>query len=179
MTDMTFALAALATAILAWTIWAGIAAVRARRRLAGVRLVTCPESGTVAAVSFDRDHAALTAFATRHAEVRLDACSRWTGLAGCDEACLPEAEAQSGSMSDLIARWTGQRRCALCGGRLVEAGALGHHVALRSPDGATTEWPDLSLAALPEALLTSKAVCWNCHIAESFRRSHPELVTDR
>ena len=22
-------------------------------------------------------------------------------------------------------------------------------------------------------------VCWNCHIAESFRREHPDLVTDR
>ena len=26
---------------------------------------------------------------------------------------------------------------------------------------------------------THLPVCWNCHIAESFRREHPELVVDR
>ena len=29
------------------------------------------------------------------------------------------------------------------------------------------------------ALATSLPMCWNCHVAESFRRLHPELVTDR
>ena len=32
---------------------------------------------------------------------------------------------------------------------------------------------------LPEIFATHQPVCWNCHIAESFRRLHPELVTDR
>jgi hypothetical protein len=26
---------------------------------------------------------------------------------------------------------------------------------------------------------SSAPVCWSCHIAESFRRTHPELIVDR
>ena len=32
---------------------------------------------------------------------------------------------------------------------------------------------------MPLALATSLPLCWNCHVAATFRRMHPELVTDR
>jgi hypothetical protein len=30
-----------------------------------------------------------------------------------------------------------------------------------------------------DVLATHRPVCWNCAVAEGFRRAHPELVTDR
>jgi hypothetical protein len=32
---------------------------------------------------------------------------------------------------------------------------------------------------LPEVFLTYAPVCWDCHIAETLRREHPELIVDR
>jgi len=32
---------------------------------------------------------------------------------------------------------------------------------------------------LQEVLRTDWPVCWNCHVAETFRREHPELVVNR
>ena len=46
-------------------------------------------------------------------------------------------------------------------------------------DGVTTEWTAMDPAALPDAMRARHPVCWNCHVAETFRRTHPELVTDR
>jgi hypothetical protein len=56
---------------------------------------------------------------------------------------------------------------------------LDHYTALLADDGTTIEWPDVPAERLPAALRTQPPVCWNCHIAETFRRLHPELVTDR
>jgi len=180
MSNITFAMLAFGTALVAWTIWAGITAGRTRRQLGGVRLVDCPETGAVAAVRFDCARAAMTAVAfDGQPDVRLADCSRWPERGPCDGPCVPQAKAPESSVMGLIAHFTGQGHCAICGGHLAEAPAVGHHIALRSPDGVTTQWTDLSLAALPQALLESHAVCWDCHIAESFRRALPHLVTDR
>ena len=35
------------------------------------------------------------------------------------------------------------------------------------------------LEKLQEVLATHWPVCWNCHVAETFRREHPELVAHR
>jgi hypothetical protein len=32
---------------------------------------------------------------------------------------------------------------------------------------------------LQETFATHQPVCWDCHIAQTFRREHAELVTDR
>jgi len=56
---------------------------------------------------------------------------------------------------------------------------LGHRAALRGPQGVTREWSDVPPARLLDSLRTDSPVCWNCHVAATFRRTHPELVTDR
>ena len=56
---------------------------------------------------------------------------------------------------------------------------LDHAPALLGPDFRTTEWKGIRPEQLPEIFSTRQPVCWNCHIAETFRRLHPELVTDR
>jgi hypothetical protein len=32
---------------------------------------------------------------------------------------------------------------------------------------------------IPDVLSDHKPVCWDCDVAERFRRRHPELVTER
>lgn len=92
-----------------------------------------------------------------------------------DPGILP-AEA---SDLDLIRTWSSGRDCAICGGRLHERRFSSHHLALLEPDGTTRIWTDVPRERLTLALATSLPVCWNCHAAESLRRLHPDLVTDR
>jgi hypothetical protein len=179
MTDTTLTLVILGFAV-GMLVWLGIIpAVLAIRRLAGTRLVTCPATRDVAAVGFDRTHAVKTALAHYEAEPQLGRCSLWPGLYGCDQACLTEALKPDTDVTTFVEHWRSGRRCVLCRTLLVDSPFVGHHFALRSANGMTTEWPDLPPQALPEALRTRLPVCWNCHIAESFRRDFPHLVTDR
>jgi hypothetical protein len=83
------------------------------------------------------------------------------------------------SQATIVKAWAGGRVCVSCGGALVESRFAGHHIALLDPGGTTREWVDVAADRLPLALATSLPVCWNCHIAATFRRMHPELVTDR
>ena len=62
---------------------------------------------------------------------------------------------------------------------MVEHGFLRHHIALYEPGGKSREWVDVATDRLPLALATTLPMCWNCHVAATFRELHPELVTDR
>jgi hypothetical protein len=66
-----------------------------------------------------------------------------------------------------------------CGRLIGTAQAFGHRAALVTPEGVTREWSDLPADSVLDALKTDQPVCWDCHLAETFRRLHPELVTDR
>jgi hypothetical protein len=49
-----------------------------------------------------------------------------------------------------------------------------------SPGKLSLEWSEISLGKkIPNVLTTVMPVCWDCHIAERFRRDYPELVVDR
>ena len=87
---------------------------------------------------------------------------------------VPESAA-----ADLVRAWADGRSCARCGSVVTEPRSATHHVALLDPGGITREWVDVGADRLTIALGTSLPVCWNCHLAASFRRLHPELVTDR
>ena len=56
---------------------------------------------------------------------------------------------------------------------------MDHKPALLNPEGITVEWKQIPLSAVGEALATYLPVCWNCHIAQTFRREHSDLVVDR
>jgi hypothetical protein len=47
------------------------------------------------------------------------------------------------------------------------------------PDHTTVEWKQVRPEDVPNVFRTHQPVCWNCHLAGSFRRLHPELVVDR
>ena len=179
MSDSTFTWLIFGGAAAIWIAWAVAVVLRRRRELGGVRLVECPETRALAAVTLDRLNALMAAITDQPPDTRLASCSRWAERGRCDEPCLPQACDSRSSVNALIRQWVEHRRCALCGGALLDAAAVGHHFALRSNAGVTTEWPALDPLTLPSAFRTKQAVCWNCHIAETFRRQYPELVTDR
>ncbi len=62
------------------------------RSFAGVRAVTCPESRSTAAVSFDALHSAITGLSGKP-QLRLAACTRWPERANCGQECITEAQA--------------------------------------------------------------------------------------
>jgi len=57
----------------------------------GTRTVNCPETHAPVAVRFDAWRAATTGLEGK-AKVSLAACTRWPEKAGCDQACIPDAE---------------------------------------------------------------------------------------
>ena len=46
-------------------------------------------------------------------------------------------------------------------------------------DGTVVAWTGFPPEQVLDVLATHQPVCWDCRVAESFRREHPELVTDR
>jgi hypothetical protein len=162
-------------------VWVGMYTARALavwRHYRGNRIVTCPETGRPAAVRIDLGHAVATLSGASD-EVRLESCSRWSERGRCDEPCLVEAVRYDSAATRIVYAWAQNQVCTYCGKPLEEAEAFGRHVALRGADGITREWLDIATERLRDALESEAPVCWNCHVAESFRRTRPELVTDR
>ncbi len=161
----------------------GVVAVmvgRSYRKVRGTRLVTCPETQETAAVEVDAWRAALTAI-LKGGELRLEDCSRWPERENCGQECLRQIEVapEDCLVRTILTKWYHDQPCALCGASFATIAAWGHRTALLSPTGQTLEWSAVQSEKLPEVLATHKPVCWNCHVAESFRRQHPELVVDR
>lgn len=150
------------------------------RKFRGTRLVTCPETQKTAAVEVDAWRAALTGI-LKGAELRLEDCSRWPERENCGQECLRQIEVapEDCLVRTILIKWYHDQPCALCGMSFETIAAWGHHTALLSPTGQTLEWSEVRSEELPEVLSTHRPVCWNCHVAESFRRQHPELVIDR
>jgi hypothetical protein len=159
--------------------FAVVRAVSQWRRYREPRVVVCPETGHVAAVRVDSGCAALTAFTESRPVVRLEACTRWPARAHCEEPCISQivADAPAPTLGDVAQRWYHGKSCAYCGHPIAGPGTSGHPAALVGPDQITVEWP----SAVPDdqGFTSYLPVCWNCHVAETFRRVHPELVVDR
>jgi hypothetical protein len=148
-------------------------------RMRGTRVVACPENELPAAVTVDARHAAFTA-AAGHEHLRLDACSRWPERAGCGQECLKQIEAQPADclVRTQVSRWYADKTCAICGKALGEIEWAAHKPALRAPDGRTLEWADVQPETMFQVMSTHAAVCWDCHVAETFRHQRPDLVLD-
>lgn len=157
-----------------------IPGVRAFLQYRGKRLVTCPETQKAAAVEVAVGEAALGAFLTEPT-VRLHECSRWPERAGCGQDCLQQIEADPEKclVWNIVSKWYEGKKCVFCHKPIGGLHHLDHAPALLGPDFKTSEWKDLRPEELPEVFSRWQPVCWNCHVAESFRRERPELVTDR
>ncbi len=159
-----------------WYLWR---AYRVARSLKGTRVVTCPETARPAAVRIDVSHAVATALTEPEPEVRLADCSRWPDRGPCDERCLPEAQMRTNTAYAIAARWFSGRPCVYCGKPIAAIQGNEGGAALLAADATTIEWSDIEPERLPDLLRTHWPVCARCHVAETFRRTHPELVTDR
>jgi hypothetical protein len=150
-------------------------------KLRGKRLVTCPENQKPAAVDLDASHLAKEAILGTP-PLRLSECSRWPERQGCGQECLRQIEAapEGCLVRRIVADWYVAKKCVLCGKAVdVKEEWIGHVPALLNPEKKTVYWDKLSPERLPEVFQTHLPVCWSCHIAETFRREHPDLVVDR
>ena len=150
--------------------------VRNWLRWRGHRLITCPENHRPAGVSIDIGRALWRG----DAGLRLKDCSRWPEKKGCGQECLRQIEdAPDGCLlRGVLSQWYAGKDCIYCDKPLGNVEWL-HKPAFLSPAGKTIEWHDIHPEEVPAVLATHRPVCWNCHIVETFRREHPELVVER
>ncbi len=157
-----------------------IPSVRAYFTFAGKRLVTCPETQIPEAVNVAAGEAALGVF-FNEPTIRLKQCSRWPERQNCGQDCLQQVEGDSESclVWNIVSKWYAGKKCVFCHKSITPLHHVDHAPALLGPDFETKEWKHVEARELPNILATHQPVCWNCHVTETFRRLHPELVTDR
>ncbi len=157
-----------------------IYAVRTFISFRGKRLVTCPETNKVVAVDVDATHAALT-IGRGVPDLRLATCTRWPARHDCGQECLTQIEdsPEECLLRNILSSWYEGKACVFCNKVFGEIRLTDHKPALLNAEHRTIEWQEIQPEKIPETLDTHLPVCWNCHIAESFRQEHPELVTDR
>jgi hypothetical protein len=160
---------------------AAVYSVRTYLRYRGKGVVYCPETGRPVGVEVDAMHAALT-LAHGIPELRLTSCTRWPERAGCGQECVAQIEtAPEDCMArEILAKWFEGKSCIFCDQEFGEINWTEHKPALYDALAhRTIEWQEIPPERLPVVLGTYLPVCWNCHIAESFRREHPGLVVER
>ena len=178
MVTVIYLAAALAGALAAYFVLAAVAGAYLKFR--GTRVITCPETTAPAAVRVDAKHAALTAV-LHEPRLRVNDCSRWPEHRACGQECLRQIELgpEECLARTMLAKWYEGKACVLCGKAFGDICWLEHRPALMSRERITLEWRELRPEQLPETLATHLPVCWNCHVAEMFRRLYPELVLER
>ncbi len=153
--------------------------LRRYRRYRGARLVTCPETKAAAAVEADAFQAAFSEGAAR--KLRLKECSRWPERENCGQECLQQIEAapEDCLVRNIVTRWYSGKKCALCGKSVENIDWLQHKPGVLCPDKKTALWSEFRVETLPNIMSTHLPVCWDCHIASTFRREYPNLAVDR
>jgi hypothetical protein len=174
---ITVAVLALAIGLFAFR---AIPGIRAYFTYKGKRLITCPETHQPEAVDVAAGEAAVGAFLSEPT-IHLKECSRWPERQNCGQECLSQIEIGPANclVWNIVSHWYEERNCALCHKPIGRLHHLDHAPALLGPDSKTAEWKDFRPEQLPDVFSKYQPVCWNCHVAETFRRLHPELVVDR
>jgi hypothetical protein len=172
-------IAVFALAVGLFVFWA-IPGVRVFFDYRGKRLVHCPETHRPAAVDVAAKEAAVGAF-LHEPTLRLKQCSRWPERQDCGQECLQQIEADPENclVWNIVSKWYEGKNCVFCRKPIGRLHRMDHAPALLGLDYKTVEWKQLRPEQLLDAFATYQPVCWNCHIAENFRRVHPELVVDR
>lgn len=157
-----------------------IRGIQSYLRYRGKRLITCPENERPAAVKVNAVKAGYEA-AIHGPHLELSQCSRWPEKQGCGQECLRQIEhsPENCLVRTIVTRWYEGKTCALCGKLIHEVEWLGHKPALLDADRKTVYWDSIAAEKLPEVFTSHAPVCWDCHIASTLVREHPEVVTDR
>jgi|SRR5579863_1767164 len=161
-------------------VFRSLPAIKAYFDYRGTRLIKCPETNHPAAIDVAAGEAAIGSFLSEPT-LCLKHCSRWPERQDCGQECLHQIEVDPENclVWNIVARWYHGKKCAICQRSIGELHHLDHAPGLLSPDHKTIEWKELEPELLPEVFATHRPVCWNRHVAELFRRMHPELVVDR
>jgi hypothetical protein len=150
-------------------------------QLRGTRVLICPETSAPVGAELMVGKAALSVALGQDPSLHLSDCTRWPERAGCDQACLHQLDGAPTAckLRTILDDWYQKRTCTFCRKPFTHINWADHEPALLTPELQTIEWRDVDPEEIEDVLKTHLPVCWNCHIAESFRREHPELVTDR
>lgn len=173
-------LAAILVALIGAMVFGVAMTLRTYLRFRGERLVTCPETHKPAAVHVDVGKAARATLAGRR-EIRLDECSRWPEKRNCGQACLSQvnADPESCLVWNIVAMWYRGKSCAYCQKPFSQIHWHDRQPALLSPEHIAKQWKEIPAEKLAEVFETHLPVCWNCYIAETFRRQNADRVLDR
>jgi hypothetical protein len=163
-----------------YAIFRFVQAVRVYMTFRGKRLVSCPENHRPAAVRVAAGKAALEAMVGNQ-QIRLSECSRWPERQDCPQGCLAQIEEAPRAclVWTIINRWYQGQACVYCHKPFGEIHWHDHPPALLNQEHKTVQWNEIPAENLQDALGTHRPVCWSCHVAETFRREHPESVVDR
>jgi hypothetical protein len=175
-----YLLIAAGTLAVIYAIARGVRAARVYITFRGKRLVSCPETHQPAAVRVAAGKAAAEAMVGKK-ELRLNECSRWPEKQDCPQDCLAQIEEAPKAclVWTIMNRWYEGQKCVYCGKPFGEIHWHDHPPALRNKEGKTVQWNEVPTENLQATLGKCHPVCWSCHVAETFRREHPELVVDR
>ncbi len=167
---MSWLLLVIAAVVAAATAWF------ARRYFAlrGKRLVECPETREFTAVDIRAGRAALGR------PLDLSDCSRWPERHACGRECLAQIERAPADclVRTVVTRWYEGKSCAVCHKPLGEIDWLERKPGLIDASGVSRPWPDVPAEQLPQAMASHQPICFDCYVAATFRREHPELVVD-
>ena len=154
--------------------------LRTYLKFRGKMLVSCPETHNPAAVRVAAARAAIES-TVENAQLRLSECSRWPERQACGQECLRQIEEAPKAclVWTIINRWYQGQVCVYCHKPFEEIHWHDHPPALLDRDGKTLQWNEVPTEKLQDVLGTHRPVCWNCHIVETFRREHLDLVVDR
>jgi len=170
-----------ATALVAVPVYLGIRYFfRSSERFGGAQIIICPETRKQAMVEVDAHRAALTSLLGQP-DIRLESCWRWPLNRECGQECLIQLDVAPSEclVRGVLMKWYKGKECAFCRRVFDEPQLTDHKPALVNPEGITLGWGEVSLPTLMDVLKTNRPVCWNCHIAQTFRREHPDLIVDR
>jgi hypothetical protein len=173
-------LAAIAVLLGGGIIYGLVLSIRTYLRFRGQRMITCPETQNPAAVHVNVAKAASKALFGKE-QVRLDQCSRWPERQNCGQECLSQvhAEPQHCLVWNIVGEWYHGKSCAYCHKPFMDMHWHDRHAALLSPERVAKQWNEIPAETLPQVFQTYLPVCWDCYIAETFRRQNPDRVLDR
>ena len=154
--------------------------VREYIRYRDSRMITCPDNGQASIVEVDAIHAAITS-AFGQPDIRLQNCGRWPLLQNCGQECLVQMDVAPPEclVRGVLMRWYEFKSCHYCGKPFPQIQLLDHQPALQTPEGKLLEWSEVDIGELQTVMNTYTPVCWDCNIAQSFIRDHPEMVVYR
>jgi hypothetical protein len=149
-------------------------------KLRGKRLVTCPATNQTVAVNIPAATVAVEALLGQ-SHLRLNQCSGWPDRENCGQECLKQIEAapEDCLVRTIVSEWYEGQQCAYCHKPFGKMKWHDPPPALIGADRKTILWNEIPAESLPDVLRKFLPVCWNCHMAESFRRQHPDLVVDQ